>query len=68
MTSLGSTMPFRMQSTAAVVDSNSVIPDKGELLVAFDSRRLAVNVSAMEDKAKDREKAIELAQRIIDRL
>jgi hypothetical protein len=50
------------------VGNKAVFSDKGELLVAFDKRRLAVNVSAMEDKAKDREKAIELAQRIIDEL
>jgi hypothetical protein len=44
----------------------AVFSDKGELLVAANGRRISVNVSAMADEEQDREKAIELAQRVID--
>ncbi len=50
------------------VGDKAIFSDNGELLIAYDSRRLAVSVHVMGDEAKDREKAIELAQRIIDKL
>jgi hypothetical protein len=50
------------------VGDKAVFSDNGELLIAYDAKRMAVSVHVMGDEAKDREKAIELAQRIIDRL
>jgi len=43
----------------------AIFSNKGELLVAADGRRISVNVSAMADEEQDRQKAIEVAQRVI---
>lgn len=48
------------------VGDKAIFSDKGELMVAADARRFSIIVSVMGDEAQDLEKAIEVAQRIID--
>ena len=50
------------------VGDKAIFTDKGALMVAYDAQIFTVNVSVMGDKSQDREKALELAQRVIDGL
>jgi len=50
------------------VGDKAIFSDKGELLVAFNGRRIAVNVSSSDDPAADQELALLLAERIMQSL
>ncbi|MGA9573241.1 MAG: hypothetical protein WBS20_04750 [Lysobacterales bacterium] len=48
------------------IGDKAIFSDKGELMVVSGTRRIAVDVSVTGDDAQDREKAVELAQQVID--
>jgi hypothetical protein len=50
------------------VGDRAIFSEKGELLVAFNGRRIAVNVSSSDDPAADQELALLLAERIMQSL
>lgn len=50
------------------IGDKAIFSEKGELMVVSGNRRIAVDVSVMGDDAQDREKAVELAQQVIDSL
>ncbi len=48
------------------VGDKAIFNEKGELLVAYDGKRIAVDVEVSDDPAADRKHAIELARRVME--
>ena len=46
----------------------AIFTSKGTLMVAGKARLITVSVNAMGDDGQDREKAVELAQRVLEQL